>query len=391
MTTIGVLGRPWRADVTPWGAVDPWLGTHRLDWWVAADDRWHVPEHETTLRQRRLEGAPVVETRVKVPTGDVVQRVYAVADEGGLTVVEFENASTLPVAIALSHPDVLTARPPADVPIQGIELPPEAIVLPLGHQASVQVALAHDGRRGGQLAASLPSALQVARGWLIQMERASRLVLPDASWMERVTSARCDLALAGLDAPEDDPVAFLLGAHELSRLGTSVDDWIPMVVDAAEQLARGAVRAGGPTWDEDRALVATRALLTAGHEQRGAADAAAIRLRLGERRSAAPAPPDGVRIVAWVEDQLARPAPDDSCALLPSGFPPSWLGADFECYRLPAGDGADLSFAVRWHGERPALLWELHGAPSLRITGGGADAAWSTTDGHGEALLAAPP
>ena len=154
-------------------------------------------------------------------------------------------------------------------------------MLPLGHHASVQVALAHDGRRGGPLAASLPSALQVARGWLIQMERASRLVLPDASWVERVTSARCDLALAGLDAPEDDPVAFLLGAHELSRLGASVEDWIPMVVDAAEQMARGAARAGGPTWDEDRALVATRALLTAGHETaRGGgcgSDAAAAR------------------------------------------------------------------------------------------------------------------
>ncbi len=277
------------------------------------------------------------------------------------------------------------------MPIQGIELPAEAIVLPLGHHSSVQVALAHDGRRGGPLVASLPSALQVARGWLIQMERASRLVLPDASWVERVTSARCDLALAGLDAPEDDPVAFLLGAHELSRLGASVEDWVPMVVDAAEQMARDAARAGGPTWDEDRALVATRALLTASHETRGVADVAAMRLRLGERRSAALVPPDGVRVVSWVEDQLARPAPDGSCALLPSGFPPPWLGVDFECYRLAAGDGADLSFAVRWHGERPALLWELHGAPSVRLTGGGADATWSTTDGHGEALLAAPP
>ncbi|MGD9703542.1 MAG: hypothetical protein AB7Q42_01850 [Acidimicrobiia bacterium] len=390
MTTIGVLGRAWRADVTAWGAIDPWHGTHRLDWWIAADDRWHVPENEPTLRQRRLDGAPVVETRVKVPTGDVVQRVYAVADEGGLTIVEFENASTLPVAIALSHPDVLTVRPPADVPIQGIELPQGAIVLPLGHQSTLQVAVAHDGRRGGVLPGELPTALQVARGWLVQMERASRLVLPDDSWTERVVAARCDLALAGLDAPEDDPVAFLLGAHELSRLGAPVDDWIPMVIDAAETIARSSARAGGPTWDEDRALVATVALLAAAHESRGMADVRALRVRLGDRRSAALTPPDGVRVVAWVEDQLARPRADGSCALLPAAFPASWLGVNLECYRLPAGDGADLSYALRWHGERPALLWELHGAPSMRLTGGAADPAWSTTDPQGEALLAAP-
>ena len=32
-----------RASVTPWGAVEPWDGGERLDWYVAADDRWHVP------------------------------------------------------------------------------------------------------------------------------------------------------------------------------------------------------------------------------------------------------------------------------------------------------------------------------------------------------------
>jgi hypothetical protein len=390
VTTIGVLGQPWRADVSEVGAIEPWDGTPRLDWWIAADDRWHDPQRETTVRQRRLDGAPVVETRVKVPTGDVVQRVYAVADDGGLTVVELENASTLPVAIALSHRRLLTNRPPADVPIRGIELPEEAVVLPLGHRSTMRIALAHDDRPPGVLIVEPPSALQVARGWLTQMERASRLVLPDASWTERVVAARSDLALGGLDDPDDDPVAFLLGAHELDRLGASVEEWIPAVVDAGEAVARRAARAGGPAWDEDRALVATLGLLASGHETRGAADVRSLRARLGERRSVEPVPPDGVRVVAWVEDQLARPRADAACALLPGGFPPSWLGVDLECYRVPAGDGADVSFAVRWHGERPALLWELHGAPSIRLTGGGADPSWSTTDPHGEALLAPP-
>jgi len=55
-----------------------------------------------------------------------------------------------------------------------------------------------------------------------------------------------------------------------------------------------------------------------------------------------------------------------------------------------------LSYAVRWHGERPALLWELspHEATTItRITAPGLDPSWSSEDLAGEALLApvAPP
>ena len=390
MTTIGVLGHEWRAEVTRWGAVDPWSGEPRLDWWIAADDRWHVPEDEATVRQRRLEGTPVVETRVRIPSGDAVQRVYSVADGGGLTIVSVENASTLPIAVAFGHRGVLTSRPPADVPIQGIDLPDSAFVLPIGHGSTVSVALAHSGPRSGPLPDGLPRAEQVARGWVTQTDRSSRLVVPDDTWRERATAARCDAALAGLDDPDDDPVAFLLGAHELGRMGTPVDDWIPLVVETAEHVGRGAARAGGPTWDEDRALIATSALLAAAHESRAVADVDALRLRIGDRRSAAPAPAEGIRAVAWVEDRFARPLPGGTCALLPDGFPDGWLGANVECYHVPAGDGADVSYAIRWHGERPAVLWEIRGAPSVRLTGGRADPAWSTTDARGDALLAIP-
>ena len=75
------------------------------------------------MRQVRVEGTAVTETRVRVPRGDVVQHVYTVADAGGLTVVEVTNESTLPVAIAFGRRDVLTERPIVDVPIEGIELP----------------------------------------------------------------------------------------------------------------------------------------------------------------------------------------------------------------------------------------------------------------------------
>jgi hypothetical protein len=82
-------------------------------------------------------------------------------------------------------------------------------------------------------------------------------------------------------------------------------------------------------------------------------------------------------------------------ALLPL-VPPAWLGQSVDVHELPTAAGR-LSFAVRWHGARPALLWELDAhdtladdAPPVVITAPGLDPGWSTTEAKGEALLSAP-
>src|SRR5204863_6520676 len=118
--TTGVRGGSWRATVTPWGGLRPWRGGS-IDWYVAADDRWHVPADEPSVRQSRVEGTPVVETRVRVPGGDVVQRVHSVADAGGFTVIEVVNDSALPVAVAFDAP-VRSARPPSELGVVGLDL-----------------------------------------------------------------------------------------------------------------------------------------------------------------------------------------------------------------------------------------------------------------------------
>ena len=48
-----------------------------LDWWIGAEDRWHVPAREAAVRQALVGNSPVVETRLRVPSGDAVQRAYA--------------------------------------------------------------------------------------------------------------------------------------------------------------------------------------------------------------------------------------------------------------------------------------------------------------------------
>jgi hypothetical protein len=53
-----------------------------------------------------------------------------------------------------------------------------------------------------------------------------------------------------------------------------------------------------------------------------------------------------------------------------------------------------LSYAIRWHGERPALLWELvphDGVGGVRLTTPALDPSWSSTEAAGEALLAKVP
>ena len=50
--------------------------------------------------------------------------------------------------------------------------------------------------------------------------------------------------------------------------------------------------------------------------------------------------------------------------------------------------GGRVSYAVRWHGARPALLWECE--RPIRLRAPGLDPGWSTTEARGETLLAAP-
>src|SRR5438874_1753251 len=58
-----------------------------------------------STRQRLVGAAPVVETAMRVPSGDAVHRAYAIqaGGEGGeLVVVEIENRSPLPFVAALA-------------------------------------------------------------------------------------------------------------------------------------------------------------------------------------------------------------------------------------------------------------------------------------------------
>src|SRR5436190_20614370 len=95
-TTVGNIGSTRRAIVDQRGLVTPRPGGWSLDWWIGADDRWHFPAEEASVRQRLVDNTPVVETAMRVTGGDALQRVYAFQGDEEFVAVEIENRSPVP-------------------------------------------------------------------------------------------------------------------------------------------------------------------------------------------------------------------------------------------------------------------------------------------------------
>jgi hypothetical protein len=83
--------------------------------------------------------------------------------------------------------------------------------------------------------------------------------------------------------------------------------------------------------------------------------------------------------VPWLESQFA-----DGAALFPGGLPAAWLGESIEAHGLPTG-ASSVSLAVRWHGARPAVLWEQSGEP-VRLTSPVLAPEWASIESSGETL-----
>jgi hypothetical protein len=300
-TVVGSLDSERTARVDPRGLVTPPDGGWSLDWWIGADDRWHLPSREVAVRQRLLEASPVVETTMSIPSGDAVARVFGVrlssAEGGGeAAVVEVENRSRVPVALALAvrpcTPEGLTvveridlaggtvsvdgrqalvlARPPARVagsswrdgdsaavvtgggagerwrrPVRDpAGLAQAAFVVPLAHGATFRAVIPLTERAGGTATfpAVLPPAAAVAAGWQAQADRGLGLALPDGRLAAAVAAARRHLLLR----PGGDPaVATALdacGYHDQSAAALAA-----IVARARPDGSLGTARSTGAT------------------------------------------------------------------------------------------------------------------------------------------------
>jgi hypothetical protein len=89
--------------------------------------------------------------------------------------------------------------------------------------------------------------------------------------------------------------------------------------------------------------------------------------------------------LGFVRHALVREAADGS-VVLATIFPPEWAGQPVEVHDAPTHSGR-VSYALRWHGDRPALLWQCE-RPGVTLRVPGLDRTFSTAEQSGEALLA---
>jgi hypothetical protein len=191
---------------------------------------------------------------------------------------------------------------------------------------------------------SVPDADDVARGWARLLDRALRVELPSDALMARVRAARAEVLLAGQ------------GRTPGAAVFAALEDW-GFDAETAVVWRRLSVR--------ERQAVRTRAAPATW-------DAAEV---IGD---------DGEFLVA-VRRLLVNDTPDSSVELL-TELPEAWRGEPLAVHDAPIAGGL-ISYAVRWHGPRAALLWETT-APDVTLRAPGLDPEWSTTEARGEALFA---
>ncbi len=441
---LDVLGAPGWGEVDARGLVQPGAKEWALDWWVGASDRWRRASQEAAVRQSELGAGAVVETRMKVPDGDAVQRVWAVAAGGGpaVAVVQVGNEAATAFAAALvveapgaalavdrtgvavgAKPVLAWDRAPVGAAVghgavkalldaeggtatgldhKGRDL--AAMVWPLPHTARMAVS-ASLGRGALPPPADLPDADAVLRGWQVHLERGARIEVPDDALARRIDRNRrrwlgrtgrmetadvaelCELSVRLDHHGYHDDAAVVLDEiaarwtteaptgrlrafgvhHDLTGDQQAAIRFAEPVAEAVEAAARMGAEVP---------LAPVERLLIAAGQDRAAQD-----LRRLDVRPAA-TPSEGLRaeLVADQGEEL----------LVAPGYRPVWRGGPLAAYGLPTRFGP-LSYAVRWHGPNPALLWELDGRPGpvpVSLRAPALDRSWSSDQPTGETLLA---
>ena len=409
---LGIRGGGWNAIVNERGSVRLNDGSPVLDWHIAADDRWHDPSTEPSVRQTRRAGVPVIETRLRIPGGDAIQRVYAVADAGGLVVIEITNESTLPIAVAFTRSDVVSSRTPSPRGAQGIELPAGSVVFPVAHGSTLRVAVraamhvANAVEKAVVDVERLPSFEQLQKGWLKSVEQAGYVIVPEGAVAPLVARLRSDaLILSGHEIEDwsigaggdcaSDPVTYILTLQELLRMGEKLTgdsaqirvDHAARLAQCVETLLKDHKKSSILPWDVERALFAAQFVFARMGENRAADDVAAAQLRLSSAAEPPNVMPTDIRAIAWVEEKMVAVQRDGSVQIFGRGIPRLWLGANLECHRVAAGPLHTVSFGIRWHGEKPALLWEVSGPAGVKLDAGLCDPTWTSVESTGETLL----
>ena len=264
------------------------------------------------------------------------------------------NTGEQPAIDAVVEGIAKTGPFPSTEDSNGLEV---VIMYPLAHAARMRIALALGDEWPDAVAlAELPSADDAARGWLALLDRATRVVLPDQRLMDRVMLSRSQVLLNADGGPVE--VAAL-------------EDW---GFDSEAEYAWHGLRL------MDRRKARRRPVATE--------VAPSIETPEGALLVVPSWPSAPSEFLVALRQGLVCDT-DDGVALL-SVFPSEWYGQPVEVHAAPTRHGL-VSFALRWHGSRPALLWEVTGAgEGLVVTAPGLDSQWSSRELSGDALLSEP-
>jgi hypothetical protein len=263
-------------------------------------------------------------------------------------------------------------------------------------RARTEVLLAHDGttvRRDGDRAPDLqPGITEVLLGALDVLDRPAEVDAVVGRWPDRL----------GSRTPAEDASMLAAAAyHWLLHRSAAMLDWLlPDISAGVERLdkafRRGRLGEPHVARHAARALHLVSLVLAGAGQADAGTDVRKLAERLAPGRPAelgfGPALHDpglagAANVVLQARATLFSEAPDH-LDLLPA-LPPTWYGSGVEVHDAPTAAGR-LSYAIRWHGSRPALLWDLvaHDDAAVTIRVPGLDPSWSTTEPRGDALLA---
>ncbi len=307
------------------------------------------------------------------------------------------------------------------------------LVMALPHRQSVKFQIMIEGRVPTRTA----SPTEIASGWSAVTADALSVDVADGdlgtAWRrilgDLVVQAGSDdpgsaaeaapiLDIAGLDREADraratvvaaSEAGLLTGAPAVAALRALLSrDLRVQKVSGIDQLADVLVSRATGSLDIETANLLARVL--EGSDRKAAADAYRLAASLDPSGRWQPVTP-----VAKAAERVLRILVDDSHVgtrvdvnsiastvgdtgeaggvridLLPE-VPPDWFARPVDVRGFGTLWGR-VSFSVRWHGRRPALLWERTGGHDrVELRCAGLDPSWSSVEQHGETLLAEPP
>ncbi len=268
MAEIGSIGIGTVRSVTVSGQISFLHGGSVLHWGVRADDRWHIARGERTIRQGVAGDGVSIETRLRVPGGDIVHRTSSTPyKNSSLVVVEVENETPVPIALALfidetaawecnggvlsrdQIPFLRADKPIADMWVASSEAdllqlvkeeknrageerinPREgshvAVIFPLPHTTTLRFVVRTEPNHNLLPSPdNIPSLEGIANGWNVHLDQGVSVEIRNGRLQDAVLSARRHLLVGSGQAPTSDYWQLGVPKHTAALASVALCAW----------------------------------------------------------------------------------------------------------------------------------------------------------------------